>query len=136
MEAKFVTCECREYGPKPTIEDEVLFQALWELLKKCEKGSRTRSTLLGQAVGRWEEFRRGFNEELEHGCRSPETNITCDDPLATAKIVLAHLNEEPDYYTRHNLGEPVDEPTVRDVKDEIHETYVKGGGYVHGDPIR
>ena len=101
----FVACKCNSYGPKPVIEDEVLFQALWELFKTVEKGSKTRVTLLGQAVGGWEEFKRGFNEELEHGCRSPETNVTCDDPIATARIVLAHLNEEPDYYTRHNLGE-------------------------------
>lgn len=47
-----------------------------------------------------EEFRVGMDVELEHGCRDFNTNVTNDDPLATAKIALAHLNEFPDYYTR------------------------------------
>jgi hypothetical protein len=47
-----------------------------------------------------EEFRIGLNVELEHGSRSAETDVTHDDPLATAKIALAHLREIPDYYTR------------------------------------
>lgn len=47
-----------------------------------------------------EEFRVGLGVELEHGLRSPETNVTGDDKVLTAKIALAHLNEFPDYYTR------------------------------------
>jgi Protein of unknown function (DUF5661) len=47
-----------------------------------------------------EEFRIGLNVELEHGSRTAETDVTHDDPLATAKIALAHLREIPDYYTR------------------------------------
>lgn len=47
-----------------------------------------------------EQFRMGMNVELEHGSRSPMTNVTDDDALVTAKIALAHLNEFPDYYTR------------------------------------
>lgn len=47
-----------------------------------------------------EQFRRGMDVELEHGIRSPETNVTNDDPLMTGKIALAHLNEFPDYYDR------------------------------------
>jgi len=47
-----------------------------------------------------EEFRRGMDVELEHGRISPLTNVTNDDPIMTAKIALAHLNEFPDYYTR------------------------------------
>lgn len=38
--------------------------------------------------------------ELEHGRRDALTDVTNDDPLLTAKIALAHLNEIPDYYTR------------------------------------
>jgi hypothetical protein len=34
------------------------------------------------------------------GRAGPTTDVTHDDPLATAKIALAHLNEFPDYYTR------------------------------------
>ena len=47
-----------------------------------------------------EQFRRGLEVELEHGLRDPSTNVTDDDPLVTAKIALAHLNEFRDYYTR------------------------------------
>jgi uncharacterized protein DUF5661 len=47
-----------------------------------------------------EQFRRGLEVELEHGLRDPSTNVTGDDPLMTARIALAHLNEFPDYYTR------------------------------------
>lgn len=46
------------------------------------------------------EFWSGVNTELEHGKRSPQTNVTGDDPLLTGKIALAHLNEFPDYYQR------------------------------------
>jgi len=47
-----------------------------------------------------EQFRMGMDVELEHGTRDPETNVTDDDALMTAKIARAHLNEFPDYYTR------------------------------------
>lgn len=47
-----------------------------------------------------EQFRQGLVVELEHGTKSPSTNITNDDPIITGKIALAHLNEISDYYTR------------------------------------
>jgi hypothetical protein len=47
-----------------------------------------------------EQFRRGMEVELEHGSQDPATDVTGDDPIVTAKIALAHLNEFPDYYTR------------------------------------
>jgi hypothetical protein len=47
-----------------------------------------------------EQFRIGLEVELEHGTKSPETNVTNDDSVMTGKIALAHLNEFPDYYTR------------------------------------
>jgi len=47
-----------------------------------------------------EQFRMGMDVELEHGTVDPNTNVTDDDPLATGKITLAHLNEIPDYYNR------------------------------------
>ncbi len=47
-----------------------------------------------------EQFRMGMDVELEHGARDPETNVTDDDVLITAKIARAHLNEFPDYYSR------------------------------------
>ena len=47
-----------------------------------------------------EQFRMGMDVELEHGTRDPETNVTDNDVIMTAKIARAHLNEFPDYYTR------------------------------------
>lgn len=47
-----------------------------------------------------EQFRMGMDVELEHGTRDPQTNVTDDDAIMTAKIARAHLNEFPDYYTR------------------------------------
>jgi hypothetical protein len=47
-----------------------------------------------------DQFRIGLDVELEHGLNDPATDVTGDDPIATGKIALAHLNEFPDYYTR------------------------------------
>lgn len=60
----------------------------------------------GEKIGidwsRWDvdQFRRGMDVELEHGTVDENTNVSNDDPLTTAKIALAHLNEIPDYYDR------------------------------------
>lgn len=45
-----------------------------------------------------EEFLTGINIELEHGKINPNTNVTNNDLITTAKIALAHLNEFPNYY--------------------------------------
>lgn len=45
-----------------------------------------------------QEFLAGMNIELEHGLIDPETNVTSDNPLTTAKIALAHLIENELYY--------------------------------------
>jgi len=50
-----------------------------------------------------EEFLTGLHVELEHGLTDPHTNVTHDDPIVTAKIVLAHLNENRMYYDE-NIG--------------------------------
>ena len=47
-----------------------------------------------------EQLRKGMEVELEHGLQDALTNVTDDDPIVTAKIALAHLNEFADYYTR------------------------------------
>jgi hypothetical protein len=49
-----------------------------------------------------DQFRTGLDVELEHGLKSPLTDVTGNDPILTAKIALAHLNEYADYYTRLN----------------------------------
>lgn len=47
-----------------------------------------------------EEFLEGINVETEHGLTNPQTNITNNDLISTAKIALAHLNEYPNYYNK------------------------------------
>jgi len=47
-----------------------------------------------------EQFRMGLDVELEHGLSDPSTDVTGDNSTLTGKIVLAHLNEFADYYTR------------------------------------
>ena len=46
------------------------------------------------------QLKMGMKVELEHGRRSPDTDVTGDEPTKTAKIAIAHLRELPDYYTR------------------------------------
>ena len=47
------------------------------------------------------DFIIGYQIELEHGSINPNTNVTNDDPILTAKIALTHLNEYPDYYNEY-----------------------------------
>ena len=60
------------------------------------------STILGIEFNDYteEEFLDGMNIELEHGMKNYLTNVTNDDVVTTAKIVLAHLNEYPNYYNK------------------------------------
>ena len=51
------------------------------------------------------QFRRGLSVELEHGTRDKKTDVTHDDPIKTGKIVLAHLKEDPHYYTKLSMIE-------------------------------
>lgn len=52
-----------------------------------------------------EEFKRGLEVELEHGIRFPDSNVTNNHPVVTGRIVLAHLKESLDYYTRLEVAE-------------------------------
>ena len=52
-----------------------------------------------------EEFQRGLEVELEHGLVFPEANVTNNHPVLTARLVLAHLKEMLDYYTRLVIAE-------------------------------
>jgi hypothetical protein len=73
------------------------------LLVTTEEATRTATSLridfaaLGCDL---DQFRRGMEVELEHGLRSPDTNVTNDGLIQTGKIALAHLRELPDYYDR------------------------------------
>jgi hypothetical protein len=63
-------------------------------------------SVLGERIGiQWDEvefspddLKKGYKVELEHGTKNSQTNVTDDDPEATAKIALAHLKESPRYY--------------------------------------
>jgi hypothetical protein len=52
-----------------------------------------------------DEFRRGLEVELEHGLQFPDANVTNNHPVLTGKIVLAHLKETLDYYSRLEVAE-------------------------------
>jgi uncharacterized protein DUF5661 len=57
-----------------------------------------------------EEFRQGLMGNHKAGAIDPEIGLTYDSVLLTAKIVLEHLEEFPDYFTRlEKLKEEVDE---------------------------
>ena len=70
--------------------------------------STEEAKILGEEIGidwnsspfRVAEFKDGLHVELEHGFHDPDTNVTDNDPIATAKITWIHLKELPDYYTR------------------------------------
>ena len=50
-------------------------------------------------------FKQGLEIELEHGLAFPDSNVTNNHPVLTGKIVLAHLKESLDYYTRLEIAE-------------------------------
>ena len=52
-----------------------------------------------------DEFRKGLEVELEHGVAFSDANVTNNHPILTAKIVLAHLKEMLDYYSRLEVAE-------------------------------
>jgi hypothetical protein len=61
---------------------------------------------IGNEIGiNWSEvnlvqFTMGMNEELEHGKKDPQTNVTNDNLTITGKIAFAHLKEDPNYYSK------------------------------------
>jgi len=68
-----------------------------------------------------EELIQGMLVELEHGSHNEETNVTNDDPGQTLKIVIAHLDELSDYYTRLTKMEKEAESVKTDTKNEEKE---------------
>lgn len=88
-------------------------ESIYRLLREAPEANTPRipvSTTEARRVGKkigvdfekfdLEQFRRGMEAEFEHGKNDPETNVTNDDPIVTAKIAWAHLKEIPDYYDR------------------------------------
>ena len=47
-----------------------------------------------------EEFRQDLMGNPKSGSLDPETGLTYDSVLLTGKVVLAHMREIPDYFTR------------------------------------
>ena len=72
-----------------------------------------------------EELLAGMNIELEHGTKFPETNVTDDDLIMTAKIALAHLNEYSNYYDEdvglHNFEREL-EAALSNKENKIEES--------------
>lgn len=60
------------------------------------------------------DFITGINIELEHGLVNPQTNVSNNNLLITAKIALAHLNEYPDYYNKE-YGLPAFEEKLKQI---------------------
>jgi len=82
----------------------------WTRLSKTEVELREaeiiRELIGGEALDvSVEEFQRGLEIELEHGIGFSDANVTNNHPVLTGKIVLAHLKETLDYYTRLEVAE-------------------------------
>ncbi|MCJ7735363.1 MAG: hypothetical protein MUP11_12555, partial [Anaerolineales bacterium] len=75
------------------------------------KVTLSEAKIIQQAVGGETEqissvdFQRGLEVELEHGTQFPDANVTNNHPLLTGMIVLAHLKEMLDYYSRLEVAE-------------------------------
>ena len=90
---------CRELG----IRD---WTALKEAAVTVEEAQIIRNSVGAEATQiTADEFRRGLEVELEHGLQFPDANVTNNHPLLTGKIVLAHLKETLDYYSRLEVAE-------------------------------
>jgi len=119
--------ECEECGRDLITEEELERQICDDCWDKMEEGkmaskrhfTEEEAEEIGDELGiEWDEFdveqfRMGLDVETEHGSHDPSTDVTGDDPLATGKIALAHLNEFPDYYDR--LGE-MEEKAKKELK--------------------
>jgi hypothetical protein len=47
-----------------------------------------------------EQFRQGLMGNHKQGAMDPETGMTFDGVLLAGRVVLAHMQEFPDYFTR------------------------------------
>lgn len=76
--------------------------------KMGKRWSLMDAMLAGKRIGiKWEHVKFtvgdllvGMHYELEHGKIDPQTNVSDDNKIKTAKIALAHLKERPDYYVQ------------------------------------
>ena len=90
---------CRELGLRD-----------WTALTKPQVSAEEAALILAQVNTQGmdiplEDFHQGLEVELEHGLVFEDANVTNNHPLLTGKIVLAHLKEMMDYYTRLEVAE-------------------------------
>lgn len=83
----------------PNCEEGVVTFDVW-LHEAQDIQSIAQKAHLDIADYRINQIRKGMKVELEHGKKNPKTDVTHNDPIKTLKIVLAHLNELPDYYDK------------------------------------
>ncbi len=68
----------------------------------------------------FEDFYTGLNIEMEHGLIDPNTNVTNNNLIQTAKIALAHLNEYSDYYNK-DYGLPAFEEFLKNKNKSLEQ---------------
>jgi hypothetical protein len=85
-------------------------------MKKRKKISSDEAQRVGESLHiDWEQvdpeqFRQGLMGNHPQEAVDPETGLTYDGVLLTGKVVLAHMQEFPDYFTRlAKLKEEVDQ---------------------------
>ena len=79
---------------------------LTEAKVKIEEATVIQKLVGGEALEiSSEDFQDGLEVELKHGLAFPDANVTNNHPILTGKIVLAHLKETLEYYTRLRVAE-------------------------------
>jgi hypothetical protein len=73
-----------------------------------------------------EQIKMGMSIELEHGSVNADKNlnVTNDEPESTLQITLAHLEEDPEYYTKLKQVEQPD-------AEKVEERYKLKGFDIH-----
>ncbi len=90
---------CRELGIRDWTQLETAEVEFDEAKKiQAEVGAEAAQITTAQ-------FQQGLEVELEHGVTFPDANVTNNHPILTGLIVLAHLKEMLDYYTRLEVAE-------------------------------
>ena len=75
-------------------------------MKKRKQISSDEARRIGEALHLdWdridlEQFRQGLMGEVDQANMDPETGRTYDSVLLSGKLVVAHMQEFPDYFTR------------------------------------
>jgi len=75
------------------------------------------------------DWKNGLNIELEHGKKNTLTNVTDDNLDMTAKIAIAHLLEDPLYYSRLVKMESLSEEYWSGKNKP--SIFIQDGGYKH-----